>query len=149
MKRLDVEYDFVAIIDGLPDTERIQWKTSDNLTHFLAVNGIEQMSSLCDDKNMFDKSLKYFEALAQNGKKFCLHIICHGNKNGIAINKSLKEMIKWEEFREKLQTINNLMEQKLIVNMTSCYGLHGIKIVDENSAINPFFGLIGPSKKSQ
>lgn len=146
-KTMEAELDFVAIIDGLPDAQRKQCKISENLTHYLASNGIEQMLSLCDDRDMFYNTMEYFKTLAKAGKKFCLHIICHGDQNGIGINKSSDEMIIWEGFTKILAEINTFMEDKLIINMTSCYGLHGIKIVDENSAENPFFGLIGPSKK--
>jgi len=146
LKPLEVSYDFVAVIDGLPADERKNWKTSDSLIHFLTENGIEQLLSLCNDKNMLLQSLEYFEKLAGNGKKFCLHIICHGNSEGIGL-KATNERIKWKEFREKLSIINKLMNQSLIVNMTSCFGLHGIKIVDEHSTDYPFFGLIGPSQK--
>lgn len=147
LKRLEVEYDFVAIIDGLPSVEREKWKISSNLTRFLDSQGIERKLLLCEDRRMFDEKMKCLEALAKAGKKFCLHIVCHGNKEGIAINKSPTEMIEWEVFSERLQTINESMEQNLIINLTSCYGLHGIKIVNENSTINPFFGLVGPSQE--
>ena len=146
LKPLDVSYDFVAIIDGLPKNERDDWKISDSLIHYLAENGIEQLLSLCNNKNMLVQSFEYFERLAEKGKNFCLHIICHGNIQGIGI-KETNEILQWEEFREKLYSINNLMNQRLICNMTSCFGLHGIKIVDENSNNYPFFGLIGPTKE--
>ncbi len=146
LKPLEVTYDFVAIIDGLPNNERNKWKTSDNLIHFLADNGIEQLLSLCNDKNMLLQTFDYFEKLSEKGKKFCLHIVCHGNKDGIGI-KATNERIKWEEFRERLFKINDFMSRSMIINMISCFGLHGIKIVDENSEDQPFFGLIGPAQK--
>jgi hypothetical protein len=35
------------------------------------------------------------------------------------------------------------MDGQLTVNMISCFGLHGAKIVDENSSTLPFFGQVG------
>lgn len=146
LKPLNVGYDFVAVIDGLSNDERRRLKTSDNLVHFLADNGIEQLLAFCNNKNMLLQSLEYFEKLAENGKTFCLHVVCHGSKKGIGF-KTTNESIKWDEFREKLYSINKFMGQNLIINMTSCFGLHGIKIVDAHSQGYPFFGLIGPSQK--
>jgi len=82
--------------------------------------------------------------LAANGTKLCLHIVSHGDKTGLWI-ETTQEEVTWEEFRSFLQTINTSMGGTLTINMTSCLGLHGIKIVDENASTLPFFGLIGYS----
>lgn len=144
--RLDVEYDFVAIIDCLSEKERSKWNLANDLMDYLAYLGIEQEQSKCDNKKMFLSSMKYFLTRASNGEKFCMHIISHGNKNGIGFKNPIK-MILWDEFRKFLYNVNGAMGGKFIVNMTSCFGLHGIKIIDLSLSNFPFFGLVGPSIK--
>ncbi len=39
------------------------------------------------------------------------------------------------------------MSGNLIINMTSCFGINGIKSVDVNKSDSPFFGLIGYEEK--
>jgi hypothetical protein len=140
---LDVEYDFVAVIDGLPKNERITHNISEPLITFLGNQGVNQQLAECNNKNGMIKSLEHFRARAHNGERFCLHFVCHGNENGLGL-KSTGEMIEWPEFTAYLQSINEVMGNALIVNMSSCKGLHGIRIVDIDNASLPFFGLTGP-----
>jgi len=144
-KELDVEYDQIFIIDCLPEEEREKYKISQDLMQFLADNGIKQETSICRNRPLFMATMKSLEKRAANGEKFALHIISHGDAKGLWI-KSTDEDVLWTDLRNFLKEINSHMKGSLIVNMTSCLGLHGIKIVDENEAQLPFFGLIGYSK---
>jgi hypothetical protein len=143
---LDVEYDFVAIIDTLPPAERAKWQISDRLMSFLAKHGIEQIRAECDTPDQLRKALNHFAELARSGKRFCLHIISHGNKEGLYL-KSVRQVVAWKELTAHLQSINEAMHDGLVVNMTSCFGLHGVKIVDTAQGQLPFFGLIGANRK--
>lgn len=143
--QLDVEYDQIFIIDCLTEDQYNNWKISQELMQYLAGNGIQQATSICRNKKLVIGTLQYLVKLAKSGAKFCLHIVSHGDENGLWI-ESTDEDITWEEFRNLLKDINLAMNGSLTVNMTSCLGLHGIKIVDENSSILPFFGLIGYSE---
>lgn len=142
MKTLDVEYDQVFIIDCLPTNQYDEWKISQDLMQYLADKGVKQTTSICKNKNILNKTFEFLIRLASNGSKFIIHIISHGNIQGLGF-KETGEFITWEEFRNHLYNINNKMSDQLMVNMTSCFGIHGIKIVNECSPSYPFFGLIG------
>jgi len=141
---LDVEYDLVAIVDGLPRDEREEYQISNNLMDFLAASGVQQQCAGCGNKAGLIRALQHFLHRANNGDLFCLHFVCHGNERGLGL-KATGEFIGWDEFRYALGDINKAMGNRLIVNMSSCRGLHGIRIVDANSETLPFFGLVGPS----
>lgn len=145
-KELDVEYDFVFIIDCLPENERTSFELSKDLMDFLAKNGIQQTTSICSNKKLVIATLNYLNQIAKSGKKFCIHFISHGDKDGLWI-KETKEDIYWNEFTTHLNEINNNLSQTLTINMTSCLGLNGIKIINEGDTDLPFFGLIGYSEE--
>ena len=142
---LDVEYDQIFIIDCLTEDQYNNWKISQDLMQYLADNGIQQTVSVCRNKKLVVSTLQHLAKLAASGTKFCLHIVSHGDENGLWI-ETTNEDITWYEFRNFLENINSSMGSSLIINMTSCLGLHGIKIVDEKSSLLPFFGLIGYSE---
>lgn len=142
---LDVEYDQIFIIDCLPEDQYNDWKISQNLMQYLANNGIQQSASICRNKKLVIATLQHLVRLAANGTKFCIHIVSHGDATGLWI-KTTQQEISWDEFRNFLKNINASMGGTLTLNMTSCLGLHGIKIVDENATLLPFFGLVGYSK---
>lgn len=141
MTELKVEYDLVAIIDCLPEKQRDKYKITSSLMNFLASKGIKQKAIYCASKKEVFDAFQYLNNLADNSK-FCLHVVAHGNKNGIGIVDT-KELISWEEFNQHLLTINEKLSNSLIVNMTSCKGLYGITANDESQNNYPFFGLIG------
>jgi hypothetical protein len=145
LKQLDAEYDHVFIIDVLPEQEYERFKISQDLMQFLANNGIPQKLSICRNKKLFLATMQYLVRAAAKGEKFALHFVGHGNEQGIGI-KTTNEFLPWEDYRMFLNNINSHMNGNLLVNMTSCKGLHGIKIVDVNTLPLPFFGLIGCSK---
>ncbi|MGI8633853.1 MAG: hypothetical protein ACR2KZ_00480, partial [Segetibacter sp.] len=66
----------------------------------------------------------------------------HGTEEGLWIEET-NEDIYWVELRAVLQELNNKLKNTLILNMSTCKGLHGMKIVDETAKEYPFFGLIG------
>lgn len=146
LPELDVEYDLVFIIDCLPENERQDFRLSQDLMDFLAKQGIHQTTSICENKKLVIATLNHLKKVANSGTKFFLHFISHGYEKGLWI-KSTKEDIYWSEFKKHLKEINDILGGTLTINMTSCFGLHGIKIVDENSTDYPFFGLIGYSKE--
>ena len=145
-KILNVEYDEVFIIDALPVHEYERFQISQELMNFLAKNGIKQRTAKVPNHKAIMEVLQYLVGYAASGAKFCIHFVCHGNNNGLGL-KATREMVYWHELQDYLCRINSNMEGQLVVNTTSCFGLHGVKIVDEKSAILPFFGLIGYSQK--
>jgi hypothetical protein len=143
--RLEVEYDFVAIVDGLPENERQSCRISDRLKKLVEEMGFSCERADCNTKRGMIAALQHFRDRARSGGKFCLHFVCHGSENGLWI-KSTNESIEWRKFRRYMKTINDPMGGSLILNMSTCEGLHGIKIVDTEREDLPFFGLIGVSR---
>ena len=140
-KKLDVTWDKVVIIDCLLEKERNDWQITEDLMQFLASIGMNQESYSCDNKKAFKKACLKILVLAKKGCNFCLHIVAHGNQDGILISTS-NESISWIELEKILNETNSAMNKQLLLNMTSCKGLYGIKIADKLNS-KPFFGLIG------
>jgi hypothetical protein len=141
MIKLEVEYDLVVIIDCLPKKQQEKYQISSKLMSFLASKGIKQKTLNCNSKKAIIEAFKYLNTLAETNK-FCLQIVSHGNNFGIGIAET-KELITWKEFNSYLGLLNDKLSNTLILNMTSCKGLYGIKMNDEAKENYPFFGLIG------
>ena len=143
---LDVEYDFVAVIDALPAIERQKHAISKDLITFLGQEGVPQELAECGNRGSVLDALDHFLIKGQDGMLFCLHIVCHGDKTGLWV-KATKEEILWDDLRPSFLAINRALKGRLIVNMTSCEGLYGIKITSLQDSEQPFFGLIGPRRE--
>ena len=144
---IDVEYDLIAIVDGLPQSERNKWRLSKKLADHLADRGVRQETAQCQNRVGIEKSFAHFLEHARAGKRFAMHFVCHGNADGLEL-KATGEFIRWPELTEDLRTINDAMGGQLTVNMSSCRGLHGVRIVSGDGGL-PFFGLVGPKEKIQ
>jgi hypothetical protein len=142
MSKLDTEYDLVFIVDSLSDSERTDFRISEDLMQFLSNNGIRQLRALCSNKRMVLDAIEYSRILAKTGLKFCLQIVSHGTEEGLWIDQTGEDIL-WVELTQRLSELNTELSDTLIINMTSCKGLNGIKIVDEKSERLPFFGLVG------
>lgn len=142
MEKLNVEYDLVFILDCLSQCERDSFRISEDLINYLAGQGIEQLQAKCQNRNMVIDAFSYMEKIAQSGLRFCLQIVSHGTEDGLWIGET-DDDIFWDELREKFESLNSKLDNSLIVNMSTCKGLNGIRIVDENADKFPFFGLIG------
>lgn len=145
-QNLKVDYDEVFIINVLPQKEHERFQISQQLMNFLAANGIRQRTATAPNRKAVMEVLQYLVDYAATGARFCIHFVSHGNEKGLGI-KATDEMVYWHELRGYLSPINTFMKGQLVVNMTSCFGLHGAKIVDEAATSLPFFGLIGYSQK--
>ena len=75
MKNLNVDYDYVFIIDCLTEEEYNKWKISQGLSQFLADNGIKQFSSICRNSKLVIATLKYLVKLSKEGAKFSIHFV--------------------------------------------------------------------------
>jgi hypothetical protein len=105
---LNVEYDYVGIIDGLSDVERQDFAITQDLMDILSSAGVQP-------------------------------VVAHGNDEGIF---AATEFCDWTTLRPYLQKIHSATDETLLLNMSTCKGLHGIKITG-TSGEHPFFGLIG------
>jgi hypothetical protein len=142
-KSLDITWDKVIIIDCLSEKERTDWKISEDLINFLCKNNIKcEPFNVCTKKSLEQVLNVKLWNMAKLGQKFCMHVIAHGNKNRLAIGGRDGVPMDWAEFENILTKINNTMSNSLLLNMSSCFGLHAIKIADRQTSY-PFFGLIG------
>src|ERR1017187_3609552 len=142
---LEATYDLVAIIDLLSDQERSDFHVAIDLQAFLSGLQVPWKYLKCGNRDAFFQSISHLAQLADEGKKFCIHLISHGNRDGIGL-KTTNEFIAWKDFGDSLRQLNRKVAGTLIVNMTSCFGLHGIKAVDLSEDDLPFFGLIGAAE---
>lgn len=142
MIKLEVDYDIVFIIDCLLQKDRVRHSISEDLIQYLANNGVRHNLIKCDNKKMLLDSFDFMNTFAESGEKFCLHIVSHGTEEGLWIELT-NEYIYWDELRTRLYEINTKLDNTLTINMTSCKGLNGIRIVDENKETKPFFALVG------
>ena len=136
---LNVNYDYVGIIDGLSCDDRKAFGITTELGNLLRNAQLPVKENLVNTEQALFNALNTFLVDAQNGQRFMLHFVAHGNKQGIQIGT---DFVTWEILRPYLQAINVATERTLLLNMSTCKGLHGIKIVDADGEY-PFFGLIG------
>ena len=145
-QNLDVEYDSVIVFDLLSDEERKKHQITESLETFFKQKNAPITAKYLSGKN---ELLSYFQQLlqeAQQGKNFMFHFVSHGNDSGIGFKHS-GEFISWSELTDILTKINEASHNTLVLNLTSCFGLHGIKTVNPFKTGNPFFGLIGYAEK--
>ena len=145
-QNLDVEYDAVIVFDLLSQEEREKHKISSSLEELFKKNNTHITVKYFATKKEILSFLKKLLNEVKSGKKYMFHFVGHGNKKCIAF-KHTSELITWDELTSILTEINEASGNTLVLNMTSCFGLHGIKTVNPFSAGNPFFGLIGYSDK--
>jgi hypothetical protein len=136
---LEVEYDYVGIIDGLTCADRLRYEITEELTDLLVAGGVQVAIARVNNKLELLASLEAFRKEAVEGKKFMLHFVAHGNEGGIA---AAEEFCQWTELRPFLQRVHAATNETLLLNMSTCKGLHGIKATDHSGPF-PFFGLIG------
>lgn len=136
---LDAEYDFVGIIDGLDEEDRARFGITEELKKLLLTEGLTTATALVHTEDQLLGALDLFYDKAVAGERFMLHFVAHGNDAGIQAGN---DFVTWATVRPFLQKINTATDETLLLNMSTCKGLHGIKIVDADGSY-PFFGLIG------
>ena len=80
---LNVEYDYVGIIDGLSDVERQDFAITQDQMDILSSAGVQPVVARVDNRLALLLALEYFFKQALDGKKFMLHFVAHGNDEGI------------------------------------------------------------------
>lgn len=138
---LDIEYDGVGIVDGLVESQRTDWKISDTLLASLNKESIPTALFKCGNGPGAIEALRKVRSWAKAGRYYCVHVVAHGNEDGIGIGTT--DFLGWPAFGRALRPINRAMGGQLIVNMTTCFGLHALTSVDLAHGEDPFFGVIG------
>ena len=141
---LEVDYDFVWIVDGLPPDQTKRYGLTRALGSQLRHAGVSVNLSYCASRAHVLRAVQHMSLVGAAGASFPVHFICHGNKNGLAMGK---EFVTWPELTPCLTRLNGLMDGNLILNLTSCFGLFGLKTVACDAALHPFFGLFGSNRK--
>lgn len=139
---LFVEYDYVAVMDGLSDFDRKRYRIKDRLSEVFKK---ESLCLKCFEVSSKESLVLYLLILfikSREGKKFIIHFVSHGNEEGVRMGSYFAY---WIMLGPLLEKINSAMQCDLIVNMSTCKGLHGIKMVKPLGGY-PFFGLIGAKK---
>lgn len=76
-----------------------------------------------------------------------LHVSTHGSKHGLKLSN--EDLLTWNDLKEWLITINNVLDVYLILCMSSCKGMAACGIVmriDNNKY--PFYGMTGHNVNS-
>ncbi len=143
MNALDAEFDFVAVIDFLPETDRNTYQLAQKLIKFLAKNRIEQNCLTCTTRLGFLAALRWLELESKNGKRFFIQFIGHGETTGL--NMPDDTMVTWRVISSYLGRIHKDTIAHSVLNMTCCWGLNAIKLADHLSLDTCFFGVLGPA----
>lgn len=136
---LDAEYDYVGIVDCLSEEDRAQFRITEELKNLLLSEGLTTATALVHTQDQLLSALDRFYDNAVSGERFMLHFVAHGNEQGIQVGN---DFVTWPTIRPFLEKVNSATNETLLLNMSTCKGLHGIKIVDKDGQY-PFFGLIG------
>jgi hypothetical protein len=136
---LNAKYDYVGIVDGLSETDRNKFQITEQLKNLFLDEGLTTVTALIHTAAQLFGALDIFYDKALAGERFMIHFVSHGNDDGIQVGD---DFVTWSMMRPYLQKINVATDQTLLLNMSTCKGLHGVKIVDKDGDY-PFFGLIG------
>lgn len=141
--KLDTEYDYVAVIDFLPDEDRKRWRECEKLITILPKGTV--VCHYVNTRTEFDTA---FGALAEDtraGNSFLLHLNGHADEDGLSL--ASKEVVPWSEFATLLGRFSTDQLRSLVINASCCHGLHTIKSMRSLKSESSFFGVVGPAQK--
>ena len=148
MAILNSEYDVVYIIDCLSEDERERFQIAETLYAFLKNQRFGVAHWVCHKPAGIFEAFEKLKERAKEGQNFCIQVVSHGTMNGLLFKgKKVDSEVTWDELRPHFYEINGLLSNKLIVNMTTCFGFYGLEMVDKYLGGAPFFGLIGAKRK--
>jgi hypothetical protein len=108
-KELSTNWDSVIILDFLSKEERNNNDISGKLQKVLQDNGYNSTPYYLENKEDLFYCLNNLEKEAKNGKRYCLHIVAHGNSDGIGF-KHTKEFVSWSELGNHFVNLNEACE---------------------------------------
>ena len=136
---LEASYDFLGIVDGLSEAERTKFQITDEINSLFITEELKTRTALVNSKKELVDEMEKFFKNAEAGERFILHFVSHGNEHGIGAGT---DFVAWDTFIPILQRIHEATDETLLLNMSTCKGLYGTKIVPPEGQY-PFFGLIG------
>jgi len=140
---LEVEYDVVAVVDFLPQADRDSWRLSQQLRRYIEKQRYAVKPIDCDSRKEFLLALQWLAAKSKDGFKFLLHLVGHGDAGGLCMPDN--KLATWQHISGFLRKIEKDSIAHSVLNMTCCWGLHGIKIVNFLDLDECFFGVVGPA----
>ena len=143
MKILNAEYDFVAIVDFLPEADRKKFQLAQRLVSYLAKNGVEQNCLSCNTRLGFLAALRWMGAESKKGRKFLIQFIGHGEATGLYMPDNTT--VSWKHISKSLSRLDKDTLAHSVLNMTCCYGINAIKLADHLTLDTCFFGVLGPA----
>lgn len=142
-RKLEAEYDYVVIVDFLPNWDRANEHTSDALSELLHSNGIRHGIQEVNSNQEFIGVLRACAKRTHAGEHFILQLVGHGSADGLVMPDT-KLVMNWSVIAPALRQFHPEVISKMILNLSCCKGLNGVKIA--NYLDVPFFGLLGPGK---
>ncbi len=83
---------------------------------------------------------------SDNAKRWpILHLSAHGSQDGLQMTNTT-ESIRWDEMTECLRQINDSLQGKLILAVSSCHGSYAIQEALKKGT-QPYFALVGSGDK--
>lgn len=116
------------------------------LREALALSGVPHEYNLVTDVDTFEKSIKYeyYGTWVKNRTAPILHLSMHGDRNGVYLTNKI--FVSWFDLNKYLNPINNASNGGLLICMSTCEGLGGIRMAMNTETIKPFWALVGNSK---
>jgi len=84
--------------------------------------------------------------ISKKGDRFLLQLIGHGDQERIGLFMPDDKVATWKEISAVMEKIYPNTISQCVLNMTCCWGIHGIKITDHLTPAASFFGLLGPAR---
>lgn len=74
-------------------------------------------------------------------RRTILHVAAHGTPDGIELTSG--DLLPWSSLAQLFRYVNDLVGGRLLLGMSTCHGLHGLKMVSHRGDL-PFGLLVGP-----
>jgi hypothetical protein len=102
--------------------------------------GIEEhlvVSKRCLARALF----KVLRSPLRGDRRTILHLAAHGTPDGIELTSG--DLLSWSSLAQIFRYVNELVGGRLLLGMSTCHGLHGLKMVSHRADL-PFGLLVGP-----
>lgn len=144
---------FVHIVESPSDFDLLDGRTEGrSLCEALRLAEIPGWYSLATSKTTFEEALRgrlddAWKHFGSSATVPLLHLSAHGSNGGIGLTDGT--FISWAELREMLQPLNNAMGGNLLICLSSCFSVSGIRMAMFDGGGHPFFGLVGHPDAAQ
>ena len=107
--------------------------------------GIQSTSRAVDSRARLEAAIAECTEHATRGwTPLALHVSSHGGSPGIQLTDN--NIVTWNEFRDLLAPLSKATNGDLLVCMSSCQGVHGVKMAMDFGPL-PFSVIVGPTEQ--